>query len=170
MVNCLSLSLIYSQVDFERIVQCKYHDVHREDTNASPKELELKSLITAMACHFNIADSRLRAADIFEKWMRSEHPDTHDRFVVISFIFVAVINYSRFRIPTELRFRCLYDLALENNNENEWDFVWERYINSKEPNDISYLNSSFLKKPKYLLSKLQKKELAKAADDHDHKH
>lgn len=73
-------------MDFERIVKQKYQDIQYEGINASPEELELNNLITAMACHFDIAESRLNVRKIFKIWMRSIHSNPHDRFVVNHFI------------------------------------------------------------------------------------
>lgn len=79
------------QADYKEIVAQKYRDVHQEDIDVSLKDQELENLITAMACEFDVEDSKLKAAKIFEKWMRSAHPDTIDRFVssisIFNFVF-----------------------------------------------------------------------------------
>lgn len=84
------------QADYKKIVAQKYRDVHQEDIDVSLKDQELENLITAMACEFDIEDSKLKAAKIFEKWMRSSHPDTIDRFVssisIFNFVFDVFVH------------------------------------------------------------------------------
>lgn len=68
-------------------------------------------LILGWSCRFNVGNCITGAKEYFEMWQKSENPDR--------------IN----PIPVNLR-SVIYCTVIREGNENEWNFLWERYKQS----------------------------------------
>uniref|UniRef100_U5EU86 Aminopeptidase n=1 Tax=Corethrella appendiculata TaxID=1370023 RepID=U5EU86_9DIPT len=70
-----------------------------------------KVLIASWACRYDVSDCVEKSLRYFYEWMKVENPDTTNP------------------IPLDLR-SIVYCNAMKYRKENEWNFLWQRYLNS----------------------------------------
>lgn len=90
-----------------------YKETHGLD-DVSEDQLDAikhKSLIAVWACRFDVGDCVKQSKNLFGEWMAVEKPDE--------------VN----SVPLDLR-SVVYCTAIRNGDETQWDFLWQRYLNS----------------------------------------
>ncbi|XP_071443290.1 aminopeptidase N-like [Hetaerina americana] len=85
--------------------------------------LKQQQQIMAWACLFNVGDCVNQALTTFEMWKKEIDPDTNN--------------------PVRRNFRHVtYCTAIKHGNEEEWDFIWERYKKSNVGSEKAELLSA----------------------------
>lgn len=103
-----------------------YEEISNKHYEAKPEnlhKLKLQTLISSWSCSFDVGDCKKKAIKVFQDWMEKDEPDSDNP------VSKDTRSYT-------------YCTAIKYGNEEEWRFLWKRYLNSNVGNERSMILSA----------------------------